>query len=584
MRKAEPKNNIKRKMPTQHAIDRRSFHFKALWDTRRELIAHEDQGKIIDIYLLTAIGTLGITSGFVCWIDKEAHNNHVTSRGLEPGDIKTIEENIPKIIQLYFPESLPQNRPPPMEARLMTYEDLADPSLFPHQTRILIQWSINNQYLGLTGFGEKILAKTYDDEDLELLRSLTYNLMFAMHHALSTTIIRQLRLNLQQKNKDIEDALKQTERNKSDLDRRLFHLKSFYDIFHELSGLKDTNRIMETFLLLIMGTFSVGQSYIMLLDQEEKTARMTCRGIENEKHGKLSQDQIDNLIRHCLEYAKVNNLAPMNARRLTDRNFWDNTFRPLEIKIELLFVINESCLGLIGLGNKITLQSFSEEELELLMTLVYNFMVFLENTRSFETIQRLNVDLEKRNIELNKTIENLTASKHKVEVLERAKVRVKSAIQKEMEKTRRMSVKDFLLILSVSLLLGLVFNFSNPGGITLIPQNWFRKTPAQIDVHWAKLKHDAGTALFVDARPVEFFRQSHIKGAVNLPLALFDFVYMMNFGDLDTQREIIVYGRNISSRYDEEVLFKLVFRGHENVKVLPGGLTAWKENGYPLES
>jgi len=584
MRKEEPKNNIKRKMPTQHAIDRRSFHFKALWDTRRELIAHEDQGKIIDIYLLTAIGTLGITSGFVCWIDKEAHNNHVTSRGLEPGDIKTIEENIPKIIQLYFPESLPQNRPPPMEARLMTYEDLADPSLFPHQTRILIQWSINNQYLGLTGFGEKILAKTYDDEDLELLHSLTYNLMFAMHHALSTTIIRQLRLNLQQKNKDIEDALKQTERNKSDLDRRLFHLKSFYDIFHELSGLKDTNRIMETFLLLIMGTFSVGQSYILLLDQEEKTARMTCRGIENEKHGKLSQDQIDNLIRHCLEYAKVNNLAPMNARRLTDRNFWDNTFRPLEIKIELLFVINESCLGLIGLGNKITLQSFSEEELELLMTLVYNFMVFLENTRSFETIQRLNVDLEKRNIELNKTIENLTASKHKVEVLERAKVRVKSAIQKEMEKTRRMSVKDFLLILSVSLLLGLVFNFSNPGGITLIPQNWFRKTPAQIDVHWAKLKHDAGTALFVDARPVEFFRQSHIKGAANLPLALFDFVYMMNFGDLDTQREIIVYGRNISSRYDEEVLFKLVPRGHENVKVLPGGLTAWKENGYPLES
>lgn len=209
-------------------------------------------------------------------------------------------------------------------------------------------------------------------------------------------------------------------------------------------------------------------------------------------------------------------------------------------------------------------------------------MVFLENTRSFETIQRLNVDLEKRNIELNKTIENLTASRHKVEVLESAKVRFKSAIQREIEKTRRMSVKDFILILSGCLLLGFAFNFTNPGGITLLPKTWFRKTPAQIDVYWAKLKYDAGGTLFVDARPVEFFRVSHIDGAVNLPTALFDFVYMMNLGKIDTQKEIVVYGRTISRHYDDEVLFKLVSRGHENVKLFPEGLSAWGKNGYPL--
>ncbi|MBU0986775.1 MAG: rhodanese-like domain-containing protein, partial [Proteobacteria bacterium] len=248
-----------------------------------------------------------------------------------------------------------------------------------------------------------------------------------------------------------------------------------------------------------------------------------------------------------------------------------------------LFVINESCLGLIGLGNKITRQYFSEEELELLMTLVHHLMVFLDNTKSFETIQRLNIDLEKRNIELSKTIEHLSASKHKIEVLERAKARVKSAIQREMEKTARMSAKDFILILSVSLLLGLVFNLFNPIGVALIPQNWLRKTPSLIDLDWAKLKHANNAALFVDARPVEFFRQSHIQGAVNLPPALFDFVYMMNFGNLDTQKEIIVYGRNISSRYDEEVLFKLASRGHDNVKLFPDGLSAWKKNGFPLE-
>jgi len=69
---------------------------------------------------------------------------------------------------------------------------------------------------------------------------------------------------------------------------------------------------------------------------------------------------------------------------------------------------------------------------------------------------------------------------------------------------------------------------------------------------------------------------------VNLPLPLFDFVYIMKFSRLDPEKEIIVYGRNISRLYDEEVAFKLTSRGHQNVKVLSGGLSAWAEKGYPL--
>jgi len=59
-------------------------------------------------------------------------------------------------------------------------------------------------------------------------------------------------------------------------------------------------------------------------------------------------------------------------------------------------------------------------------------------------------------------------------------------------------------------------------------------------------------------------------------------VYMMKFSRLDPKQEIIVYGRNISRLYDEEVAFKLGARGHVNVKVLSGGLSAWQEKDYPL--
>jgi 3-mercaptopyruvate sulfurtransferase SseA len=41
--------------------------------------------------------------------------------------------------------------------------------------------------------------------------------------------------------------------------------------------------------------------------------------------------------------------------------------------------------------------------------------------------------------------------------------------------------------------------------------------------------------------------------------------------------EIIVYGRTISKRHDEEVASNLVARGHKNVKILKGGLDAWRK-------
>jgi rhodanese-related sulfurtransferase len=57
----------------------------------------------------------------------------------------------------------------------------------------------------------------------------------------------------------------------------------------------------------------------------------------------------------------------------------------------------------------------------------------------------------------------------------------------------------------------------------------------------------------------------------------------MSIGQTDKSKEIIVYGRTISKRHDEEVASNLVARGHKNVKILKGGLDAWKKKHYPVE-
>jgi len=146
-----------------------------------------------------------------------------------------------------------------------------------------------------------------------------------------------------------------------------------------------------------------------------------------------------------------------------------------------------------------------------------------------------------------------------------------------------LSLFDFILIVGLTLLCGVIYNRSNPRGIRLIPQLRFEEEVVKVLPSPALAKYEEGDTLMVDARPSSFFEQGHIKGAINVPVALFELMYMMELGDVDKAKKIIVYGRSISSRSDEEVARKLILRGHKNIEILQGGLSAWKKKGYPVE-
>jgi rhodanese-related sulfurtransferase len=142
---------------------------------------------------------------------------------------------------------------------------------------------------------------------------------------------------------------------------------------------------------------------------------------------------------------------------------------------------------------------------------------------------------------------------------------------------------DFLLIVGLSVLCALVFNKTNPNGVALFPKILLDESVTTTPVLAGLSLMTYRETLFVDAMPSSLFDKEHIKGAVNLPLAIFDIMYMMALSEEDKEKEIIVYGRTISKRYDELVANKLALRGHKNVKILEGGLAAWKEKGYPVE-
>ncbi len=147
----------------------------------------------------------------------------------------------------------------------------------------------------------------------------------------------------------------------------------------------------------------------------------------------------------------------------------------------------------------------------------------------------------------------------------------------------RMSWFDFVLLIGISVLLALVFNESNPNGIPLFPKLPSKAAIPSITLAAAVEEHKQDHTVFVDAMPESFYKKRHIKGAVNMPLALFDIVYVMTFDEEDKTKKIIVYGRTISRHFDLEVANKLVVNGYKNTRVLESTLSDWEKKGYPVE-
>jgi rhodanese-related sulfurtransferase len=140
---------------------------------------------------------------------------------------------------------------------------------------------------------------------------------------------------------------------------------------------------------------------------------------------------------------------------------------------------------------------------------------------------------------------------------------------------------DFVVIIGISVVLAVTFNISNPHKIPFFP---VRPDPApSISAVAAMEDYRQGQALIVDAMPDNFYQKRHIKGAINMTMALFDFVYLMSFSEENKDKKIVVYGNTISRPYELEIAEKLKLRGYRNVKVLDGGLAVWEANGYPVE-
>jgi class 3 adenylate cyclase len=209
----------------------------------------------------------------------------------------------------------------------------------------------------------------------------------------------------------LQEALRQAQEARDELDRRTFHLKTLYDVSKDVYSSVETETILKNFLLMTMGNFGVVTGFLLLTNVASiEIERLIQLGIQDNDSSSFREV--------CRQLLKENGLYQSIAK-IKAFSHSDTFLAP--IVLTLPFVLDNDTIVLGGLGPKLAGGEYTQDDKELLYTLLNNLAVAVKNARSFEEIQHLNKDLEEKNIELSKALQELKESIRKIEILEKVK-------------------------------------------------------------------------------------------------------------------------------------------------------------------
>jgi class 3 adenylate cyclase len=217
----------------------------------------------------------------------------------------------------------------------------------------------------------------------------------------------------------VSDSLQENQENSSDgleivqaeLDRRAYYLRTLYDVSRELFGTVSFEAILRNFMLMTMGNFGVFRCFILTCSNSAREVRhFFSVGFDDDQQSRLKQ--------FSCSFLEGNTSCTTDSAAFEKSR---STPFPPDITLIFPFRVDDVRIGLLGLGPKLTEESFTRHDKELLGTLVNNLVVALKNALSFEQIHGLNRELQTKNEELEDALRQLRAAMRKVEILESVK-------------------------------------------------------------------------------------------------------------------------------------------------------------------
>jgi signal transduction histidine kinase len=209
----------------------------------------------------------------------------------------------------------------------------------------------------------------------------------------------------------MEDELKDAEHSERELEKRIFHLKTLYDLGQEIGYLRGTDEITKSLLMMVIGTFGASSGFILLCDVSRgKIETFTQRGM-----GRNSPDAFSQAIESgCFsELNEINDPLLLNdSSQVQKKGKFVNLLSSFHTKIWIPFVIDANLKGGIGLGDKLSGDSYTRDDQELLSTMARQGAVAIENARlqqaRIEALEHSKKDLEQLNKAKSRALDHLS--------------------------------------------------------------------------------------------------------------------------------------------------------------------------------
>ncbi len=138
------------------------------------------------------------------------------------------------------------------------------------------------------------------------------------------------------------------------------------------------------------------------------------------------------------------------------------------------------------------------------------------------------------------------------------------------------------LLVTIGVALGLAWNSLSGRGFALTRNVLIREGDQVVDVAEAKARLDKG-ALFLDARPEDFYKMEHVPGSLPLPEEDFDKAFARLEPRLRGSLDVVVYCAGFGCEASHIVARKLKERGIP-AAILHDGWPAWQDAHYPVRA
>ena len=168
------------------------------------------------------------------------------------------------------------------------------------------------------------------------------------------------------------------------MERRIFHLKTLYDVSQEIIFLRTPQEILQNLLMMIMGTFGTFSGITMLVDISEKCC------MEAFAQRGLPECMVE-MFAQCAEsgcFFEIENVK--DIQKLSEKYYtkFDDNSSAVELYVWIPFRVNEKLIGGIGLGEKLSGDPYTDDDRELLTTLASQGAGIIENARLIDQMKR----------------------------------------------------------------------------------------------------------------------------------------------------------------------------------------------------